>query len=371
MKCVYNQINDCCKGTCSFRGEEHVLPRGFGDFKGYLSLRRIVCDDCNNKLSKYDEILLRAPSLETILRVNHGIKGRKTHRKKDPFHERTHGYSPLNVFVQGSEGKPIFLELLADNKARPRRDLIFKRRSEPGHDDVLIPLPISYSIETREKLLECVSKAGYRPEELESVSCPAGAGEEDFIRLVSETFDIPLERMQEGAFREGVPTTVTAEIHLPPEYYQAIAKIAFHYYLACDPQIDGFNLIFTGIKRFIWEGGDFGTYFSSSICLIPTHEIPDESPWGHTLSTFWNETKIVSQVHLFAWNKIPMNIIYEGTSTSGEKQIIAPPKNSTQCIDVLLGTSRVYPPIPWRRLHKYMGLRTTTSGFDGTVERVF
>ena len=99
--------------------------------------------------------------------VNHGIKGRKTHRKKDPFHERTHGYSPPNVFVQGSGGKPIFLELLADNKARPRRDLIFKRRSETGHDDVFIPLPISHSIQTREKLLECVSKAGYRPEELE------------------------------------------------------------------------------------------------------------------------------------------------------------------------------------------------------------
>lgn len=371
MKCVYNQINDCCKGTCSFRGEEHVLPRGFGEFKGYLSLRGIVCDDCNNKLSKYDEILLRAPSLETILRVNHGIKGRKTHRKKDPFHERTHGYSPLNVFVHGSGGKPIFLELLAENKARPRRELIFKRRSETGHDDIFIPLPIPHSIETQEKLLECVSKARYRPEELESVSCPADASEEGFIRLVSETFNIPFERMQAGAIRDGIPTMVTAEIHLPSEYYQAIAKIAFHYYLVFDPQIDGFNPIFSGIKRFIWEGGDLGTYLSSSICLIPTREIPDESPWGHTLTTIWNETKIVSKVHLFAWNKIPMNIVYEGTSTSGEKQIITPPNNSTQCIDVLLGTSIVHPPIPWIRLHKYMGLRTTTSGFDGTVERVF
>ena len=31
----------------------------------------------------------------------------------------------------------------------------------------LFLVPISHSIETREKLLECVSKAGYRPEELE------------------------------------------------------------------------------------------------------------------------------------------------------------------------------------------------------------
>jgi hypothetical protein len=370
MKCVYNQINNCCNGNCSFRGEEHVLPRGFGEFKGYLSLRGIVCDDCNNKLSKHDEILLRAPSLETILRVNYGIKGRKTHRKKDPFHERTHGYPPLKVFVLGREGKKVFLELLPENKARPRRELIFKKQSKTGQEDPG-PLPIPHSVNTREKLLECISKAGYRPEEIEAVSCPADAGEEEFIRLVSETFNIPFERIQEGAIREGVPTTTTVEIHLPSEYYQAIAKIAFHYYLGCDSQIDGFNDIFNGIKQFIWKGGDFGTFLSSSICFIPAHEIPDESPWGHTLTTSWNETKIVSKVHLFAWNKISMNIVYEGISKSGEKQIIKPPNNSTQCIEVLLGTLKVHPPIPWIRLHKYIGFKSTDSGFDGKVERVF
>jgi hypothetical protein len=55
------------------------------------------------------------------------------------------------------------------------------------------------------------------------------------------------------------PTTVSVAslIQLPPEYYRAIAKIVFHFFLWCGfPHITGFGREFEAIKWFIWQGGD-------------------------------------------------------------------------------------------------------------------
>jgi hypothetical protein len=44
MKCIYCKVE---KDAKYFTKVEHVIPQSFGHFENNLTLRNVVCDDCN------------------------------------------------------------------------------------------------------------------------------------------------------------------------------------------------------------------------------------------------------------------------------------------------------------------------------------
>src|SRR5579863_148497 len=93
--CMYLRPSGLCSGGSPLT-DEHYLQRALGKFRGYEPLRGKVCKASNERLSKLDEVLVRLGP-EALLRAAHEISGRKRHRKKDVFHEGSHGYEPLQV----------------------------------------------------------------------------------------------------------------------------------------------------------------------------------------------------------------------------------------------------------------------------------
>jgi len=72
FKCIYC-LEDKDKGA--FRKREHVLPKSFGGFQNNLTLKRIVCDDCNETLGDTIELTLGRDTFEgSLLRYKYNIK---------------------------------------------------------------------------------------------------------------------------------------------------------------------------------------------------------------------------------------------------------------------------------------------------------
>jgi hypothetical protein len=122
---------------------------------GYEELHGKICKVCNQHLGDLDEILVRLGP-EAILRAGHGIKGRKKHRKKDVFHEGTHGHRPLEVNAWlPNDTSPTNLEILQGNIAQPRRELIFE---SDGGERYVVTVP--RRVNSMKKLNEHLRRSG-------------------------------------------------------------------------------------------------------------------------------------------------------------------------------------------------------------------
>lgn len=72
MKCIYCLEE---KGKNDFKDKEHVLPQSFGKFENNFTLRKEVCNDCNQFFGDKLEIYLAGDTFEGgTLRYNYGIK---------------------------------------------------------------------------------------------------------------------------------------------------------------------------------------------------------------------------------------------------------------------------------------------------------
>lgn len=70
----------CDKKDCSFDSEEHIIPESLGN-KTYILRKGVVCDNCNNKLSKLDEYFVHN-NFNSIERL--WIENLKTKKGKFP-----------------------------------------------------------------------------------------------------------------------------------------------------------------------------------------------------------------------------------------------------------------------------------------------
>ena len=72
MKCIYC-LNE--KDDDSFRSVEHVIPQAFGVFRNNLTLKNMVCNDCNQNFGKTIDLVFARDSYEGVmLRFKSGIK---------------------------------------------------------------------------------------------------------------------------------------------------------------------------------------------------------------------------------------------------------------------------------------------------------
>ena len=73
MRCIYCLEN---KDNSKFMRRDHIIPQCFGVFKNNLTLKEMVCDDCNQYFGDFIEIHLGRDSLEGIARYRFGINPR-------------------------------------------------------------------------------------------------------------------------------------------------------------------------------------------------------------------------------------------------------------------------------------------------------
>jgi len=294
MPCIYTSPAGLCPGIASLSKKEHYLPRGFGNFKHDDRLASKICNDCQVRFSKLEDLLLHN-SPEAFFREMVGQVGRKKHRKKNIFYDPTQGISPLTVIGKHpDEDVEILWEPIGEGQCRPLNQIILA-----GTDGTLrIPYrPGALTIDKIEQQLE-KENVGKLQHALFVSSEPAITAELDALckALVPAGSDKDLPLPKEGVEMQG-------EMKAPVSagYLRAIAKIGFHFLLQYLPRFTGFEAEFDGIKRFIYSGeADKERVMPIRDQFVVNLRRGTLKEWAHLLTAQADEHGIEARMQFFA-----------------------------------------------------------------------
>ena len=119
-------------------GREHWIPRCLGRFKGYEPLQGVICRKCNERFGTLEDDFAHA-SPEAVFRERLGIRGRKGHRRVNPFYHRTSAEQAVRIIVQPDASPyPYLVELRpGEPTGSPLRQVILQDGNGRFH-----PFPI-------------------------------------------------------------------------------------------------------------------------------------------------------------------------------------------------------------------------------------
>jgi hypothetical protein len=275
---------------------EHHLPRGLGNFKGYVPLADRVCSRCNGVCGQLDEQLCRCGS-EAFFRKFLGISGRSGHDDVNPFYRGSSRGGRLEMFGTNHEtGEERELELVGPNSVRELRCVKLVAEDDSTHT-----IPITDGM-TPEEFRKKVAALGFKFFKHVYISA---APEE--IPWVESLFDgFKFERKPEWTLPTGPVVYGPAAIKftVTSRYFRAIAKIAFHYFLTKFPRFRGDEPCFSELRDFIMNGcpvdeiGRFVTY-SREQFAYQLRAGDRLSVWGHLLAVESDYMGFRAKVQLF------------------------------------------------------------------------
>ena len=356
-KCIYSQNNQA-KCEINADSEEHVLPRALGNFENYPSLNGKLCSVCNNDLGALDEILVRSNPVVS-LRTTHGVQGRKSHRKTNPFYERSHGRPPPAVYGQAEGDTPFRLEILEDNRARPLRVL------KVGDKEIPVPEQASKSPELLKEFVQSHSEGRLNPSDPEMTFSEFDS---DFREVIQKAYSGNLREIstKPDPFLKDYPVVGTSSSEISQKAYRAIAKIGFHFFLWAYPDgFSGFEGYFEEIKQYIWNGSESFkpvTFRPASpiVPLEPTLQLFQPS-YVHILVAGFDQGSFFASVRLFSDST---RVTYHLKTDQGDEV-------ACSSIEwwIKIGESSLEIPLISKRVG-FIGNQELESGFEGKMVRL-
>jgi hypothetical protein len=276
---------------------DHVIPLAFGDFDNAIIFRG-ACPACNNKLSPFEEELLRTGP-EAVFRWFVGAKSRQG--KPVGWQAASGVPAPRFVIKHDDHEELVYADASTGGQAFPVDQLIALLKD--GRSVTIKLFPSMSAQALRRKLQEHEVEDG----NIENIRWKASeATTEGYLSLIKEIYP--------EAQHEELPSTspgvhrvlLRIECHFTTKYYRAIAKIAFHYFLAQSRcQFTGQEACFEPIRSFIMTGGPHEPFFEpqSSEIGLPFGTLPDGSVampprWMHALCCVESSTSVEVGVYL-------------------------------------------------------------------------
>lgn len=317
--CIY-----CGRFFSPSKGEgDHVLPSAlFGEFVGDRRFRGL-CTSCNNRLGCYEQVLGQSSQFGFYRQLAKPNLGRKSKRGVS-IQRGAHG-SPApkfvmkrgenSILVRPSPGEPL--------NASPANQLVVHDSNGDEHHVELFPNMRA------EQLRNELRKRGLEKARPFSAECDAQMYD-DVVRLVSETYAngrvFDREELQPGTYR--LPGRI--EFRFSVAYWQAIAKIAFHYYLVHNRRgFTGREPFFAPLRRFILYGGDPGPHFAQTKIFFADPFGPDgpntvrcPSHWCHLLAANENSEMTVVYLRLYVGPGAIPRPIYVTLGKSGSRILL-------------------------------------------------
>lgn len=276
---------------------DHVLSRAFGDFDDAIIFRG-ACPGCNNKLSPLEEELLRTAPEAILRRFADAAKNRRG--------------KPVGWQAASGVPAPRFVIKHADHDELIEGDPSIGGQSHPV-DHLAVVLKDGRNIHIR--LFPSMS-----PDALRRKLQQQTIGDEDIACMYwhaddenTDTYKTLLKEVWPDHRHEERPATpagmhrvpVRIECRFTVKYYRAIAKIAFHYFLAnsrCG--FTGHERCFEPIRQFIMDGGQHEPFFEDQKpqIMLPVGKLPDGSAllparWMHMLCCFESLESVVVGVY--------------------------------------------------------------------------
>lgn len=245
--CIYCGETD--KKFC----KAHILPLNLGAFENQPTLLNRVCADCDTEIGKYEEHFTHT-GYAALIRPRLGLAQDKN---RSPFRRRFAGHGPIDEKSNYLGTEDVLLEPdgVGDNDLPPA-----------------MPLPQLHLIYTdgNKKCIR-INPESFTSGEVSKIIGEAMPIQIQFFGLYKEQYEHII-----GAFRQaGISLPEEQEVHPPTDkpvlpiltrvvftydkrrYFQAIAKIAFHYYLGMNLDncyLNGSEDVFNPVRRFIRYG---------------------------------------------------------------------------------------------------------------------
>jgi len=244
--CIY------CGGANKKFCKAHILPRSLGAFENLLTLLNKVCAECDTEIGKSEDQFTHG-GLAALLRSQLGLV-EDEHRS--PFRRRFAGQGPIDMKTNylGTEGVLLEPNGVGDRELppvlpQPQLHFIYA----DGKKKCVRVNPESF---TSAELLKAIGKIrpkqvaffGLTPEQYEHIS---EAFRQAGIPLSGEQVIYP------PTDKEVLPVLATGTLICDKRYFQAIAKIAFHYYLGMELSncyLNGSEDVFNPVRQFIRYG---------------------------------------------------------------------------------------------------------------------
>jgi len=319
MPCVYTVPSGLCDGKAALSKHEHYLPRALGNFKGDERLVDRICDSCQARFAKFEDVFAHN-SPEAFFREMVGRVGRKKHRGKNIFYEPTLGIAPLTVLGKfPGHDFEILWEPVSSEGWAPLSQLVFIAK-----DGKTFHLPFRQGAMNAEKIRTLLEERGVSADQIVAISNRAdeAAGMKE---LTNELAPKGREKDDVPPLVNGVQIEGEMRAAISAEYLRAITKIAFHFVLQHFTQFSGLEPEFNDVKRFIYNGA------ADRRIVEPLREPfvrelqqgARMKRWGHLLSAEASEQGIEARMQFFAgppvqpivWRvligKNPSKIIYK------------------------------------------------------------
>lgn len=292
-KCIY-----CSRAIDSKRGEgDHVIPAALGRFRDDLRFRRI-CRDCNGRLGKLEETLLRSAPEAFFRRIVQPVVKRR--KRGDKWVAAQGGARPK--FLRKHPDHTELVEVCADDprNVTPIDQLVIISPKTGEHHIRLFPAMTAAQLRAKIDALDL------QPSERSYLHSDE-ANWDHYVRILREVWpDSPI--VESESDQAGVHRVLgRTEFRFSAHYWRAIAKIAFHYYLVTTVRgVLGDEPYFEDIRHFITEGGDDTPFFEKpgARFLTPFGKLREggailPSVWAHLLAADEERRAAVATVNLF------------------------------------------------------------------------
>lgn len=295
-KCIY-----CGRFVNPRAGQgDHVLPAGlFGEFKNDLTFRGI-CVRCNNGFSHLEQLLAQGSPFGFYRRIAKPNRGRRKGRGLG-FLRGSRGSSRPRFTVTFGDRAIVVYPSATDPQDVSAPDQLVVRDSHAKDHQILLFPGI-----TREKLRAAILGLGIGEVKEAWLLCDPSASAAVQLDLAAV---LPAAKIvEQGAIPpQAERTLVSGEYSFSGQYFQALAKIALHYYLVHNRRgYQGSEACFAEIRRFIKFGGDKHRFFHAAgrkfvapfgRTPVGTYLCPKD--WCHVLATNEIEKVIVVYMQLF------------------------------------------------------------------------
>jgi hypothetical protein len=283
--CIY------CGSTGPF-SDEHSIPACLGEFRGFPLLTDRICKTCNNEIGKLEEQFCRSGP-EGFFRRLLGIGGRKSHTKANPFHRGSGGGKPIDFEADHPVyGFPILWELNpGDRTVRQNRQIVVI--GDEGGSKII---RIHERMKTPDDLKTVLREKG-----IERIATAYAFADEQEIPWI-ESLLHGLAEMSEWTLDDVTKINKpVATIAVTNAYFRAIAKCAFHYFLATFSKATGAEPQFEPIRNFILNGGDPQQFVRHGDIPIIGYPAPNLRPsaYGHLVAANWESGQVWGRCQFF------------------------------------------------------------------------
>ncbi len=276
---------------------DHVLPSAiFGEFQGDSRFRG-CCSTCNNHFGTLEQIVAQAGP-EGYLRGI--VLGKNPGRRK-----------AAGIQQRGAKNSKAPVHLILRNE---RYELIkiqpgnFRSAEPVDHFRILDGDGNEYFVQlypniTRERLQEAIDSLGIS--DIREVAFDCDSSHYTYYKKLSKELFSSMTNWRNEPGTEPGNRTLPGRVKFTfsTDYFRAIAKMAFHYYLVhCRRGYAGDEMQFKAIRSFIKCGGDYEQFFDQP---GPRFHMPFgentfvPTKWCHLLWAYETENQVLVEMYLF------------------------------------------------------------------------